>query len=226
METLQTFKSINVDYLYAMVSENAITRDKAELLTNWKYMLRMAKSDLEKTNENIAETKKLLATYKNDEVFISMQESDAAKTTKTATEYYNNLILQQTENYEKAAELKASIADYEDRILRLDAKTRTDVTAEVEEELARSIASAQSMYKNIREHMEELFESQMYTTFEDHSAAQGKEQSFIAANVKKIIIFVALFVALGFGLWFLAGLAPEFSKSRKETETGKEAAAK
>ena len=54
METLQTFKSINVDYLYAMVSENAITRDKAELLTNWKYMLRMAKSDLEKTNENIA----------------------------------------------------------------------------------------------------------------------------------------------------------------------------
>ena len=226
METLQTFKSINVDYLYAMVSENAITRDKAELLTNWKYMLRMAKNDLEKTTENIAETKKLLATYKNDEVFISMQESDAAKSTKTATEYYNNLILQQTENYEKAAELKASIADYEDRILRLDAKTRTDVTPEVEEELTRSIASAQNMYKNIREHMEELFESQMYTTFEDHSAAQGKEQSFIAANVKKIIIGVVLCMVLGFGLWFLAGLAPEFSKNRKETETGKEAAAK
>ena len=66
----------------------------------------------------------------------------------------------------------------------------------------------------------------MYTTFEDHSAAQGKEQSFIAANVKKIIIGVVLFMVMGFGLWFLAGLAPEFSKSRKETETGKEAAAK
>ena len=100
------------------------------------------------------------------------------------------------------------------------------MTAEVEEELARSIASAQNMYKNIREHMEELFESQMYTTFEDHSAAQGKEQNFIAANVKKIIIFVALFAALGFGLWFLAGLAPEFSKDIRETENGKEAAAK
>ena len=176
METLQTFKSINVDYLYAMVSENAITRDKAELLTNWKYMLRMAKSDLEKTNENIAETKKLLATYKNDEVFISMQESDAAKTTKTATEYYNNLILQQTENYEKAAELKASIADYEDRILRLDAKTRTDVTAEVEEELARSIASAQNMYKNIREHMEELFESFLLQFSFDNFCASGRRK--------------------------------------------------
>ena len=226
METLQTFKSINVDYLYAMVSENAITRDKAELLTNWKYMLRMAKNDLEKTNENIIETKKLLATYKNDEVFISMQESDAAKSTKTATEYYNSLILQQTENYEKAAELKASIADYEDRILRLDAKTRTDVTAAVEEELARSISSAQALYGEIRNHMEEVFTSTTYSTFEDHSAAQGKEQSFITANIKKIVIAIILLVALGFGLWFLAGLAPELSKDKKVTESGKEAEAK
>ena len=226
MGTLQTFKSINVDYLYAMVSENAITRDKTSLLTSWKYMMRMAQNDLDRTNVNIAETEKLLKNYKNDEVFISMQESDAAKSTKTATEYYNSLILQQTEYYEKAAELKASIADYEDRIKRLDAKTRTDVTTDVEEELARAMASAQSMYANVREHMEELLESQMYTTFEDHSAPQGKEQSFITANLKKIIIFVVLFGALGCGLWFLAGLAPEFSKGRKAEEYGKEAAAK
>ena len=217
METLQTFKSINVDYLYAMVSENAITRDKTALLTSWKYMMRMAQNELDQTNNNIAETEKLLKSYKNDEVFISMQESDAAKSTKTATEYYNKLILRQTEYYEKAAELKASIADYEDRIKRLDAKTRTDVTTAVEEELARSMASAQGMYTNVREHMEELFESQMYTTFEDHSAPQGKEQSFIIANLKKIIIFVVLFVT---------ALAPEFSKGRNVMENGKEVAAK
>ncbi len=226
METLQTFKSINVDYLYAMVSENAITRDKTALLTSWKYMMRMAQNDLDRTNVNISETDKLLKNYKNDEVFISMQESDAAKSTKTATEYYNSLILQQTEYYDKAAELKASIADYEDRIKRLDAKTRTDVTVSVEEELARSMASAQGMYANVRAHMEELLESQMYTTFEDHSAPQGKEKGFIAANLKRIIIFVVLFVVLGCGLWFLAALAPEFSKDKNVVENGKEAAAK
>ena len=226
METLQTFKSINVDYLYAMVSENAITRDKTALLTSWKYMMRMAQNDLDRTNVNIAEIEKLLKSYKNDEVFISMQESDAAKSTKTATEYYNSLILQQTEYYDKAADLKTSIADYEDRIKRLDAKTRTDVTTSVEEELARSMVSAQSMYANVREHMEELFTSQMYTTFEYHSAPQGKEKNFITANLKKIIIFEVLFVALGCGLWFLAGLTPEFSKSRKGEEFRKEAAAK
>ena len=88
------------------------------------------------------------------------------------------------------------------------------------------MSSAQSMYTSVREHMEELYESQMYTTFEDHSAPQGKEQSFITANLKKIIIFEVLFVALGLGLWFLTGLAPEFSKGRKDEENRKEAAVK
>ena len=225
IEILDTFQSINVDYLYAMVSENAITRDKTALLTSWKYMLRMAQNDLDKVNEKIKETQKLLANYKNDEVFISMQESDAAKSTRTATEYYNSLILQQTSNYDKAAELKTTIADYTDRITRLDAKKWTDVTKTVENELANTMSSAQGLYEGIRVHMEELFSSQMYTTYEDHSAAQGKEKSFLEANMKKIIIGGAAGAIIACGLWFLAGLIPEFSKGRKE-KSGKEAAAK
>ncbi len=213
METLETFKSINVDYLYAMVSENAITRDKNALLTSWKYLLRTAQNDLEEVNENIAETQKILASYKNDEVFISMQESDAAKSTKASTEYYNELVLKQTANYEKAAELKASIADYEDRIRRLDAAKETEVSEEVEAELARSLASAQEMYNSVKAHMEEVFASRMYTTFEDHSAAQGKLPSFLAASLKKMIIGGVVGAILACGLWFLAALIPEFSKN-------------
>ena len=38
------------------------------------------------------------------------------------------------------------------------------------------------------------------------------------------INFYGLVIACG--LWFLAGLAPEFSRNRKEQNTGKEAAAK
>ena len=95
METLQTFRSINVDYLYAMVSENAVTRDKTTLVTGWKYLLRAAKNELEEVSARIDETKKLLNAYKNDEVIVSMQESDAAKSTKASTAYYNSLILQQ-----------------------------------------------------------------------------------------------------------------------------------
>ena len=225
MEILQVFKSINVDYLYAMVSENAITRDKTALLTGWKYQLRTAQNSLDEVNENIAETKKILTGYKNDEVFVSLQESDAAKTTQVTTEYYNKLILQQTENYEKAAELKATIADYSDRITRLEAAKDTEVTEDVEAELARAVASAQEMYEGIRAHMEEVFASPMYTTFEDHSAAQGKLPSFLTANLKKMIIGGVAGAVIACGLWFLAALIPEFNKNSELEKEKKNRAA-
>ena len=224
METLNTFQSINLDYLYSMVSENAITRDKDALLTSWRYMRQIKQNTLDSTNEKINEVDRLLANYKNDEVYISMQESDAAKTTRAATEYYNTLVLQQLTNYEEVAKLRTSIADYDDRIARLEKKRRTAVTEDVETELARSLASAQALSGQIRDHLEELFETPLYTTYADHSAAQGKLPTFIEANLKKMLIGAAIGAVLACGLWFLAALAPEFSRRRKEKETGKEEA--
>ncbi len=226
METLQTFRNINVDYLYSMVSENAITRDKTTLLTGWKYLLREAQNELDQVNDRIEETKKLLANYKNDEVIVSMQESDAAKSTKASTAYYNDLILRQTKDYERVAELKTTIADYTDRISRMDEKDQTDVTEEVEKELARSFESAKTLYEQIREHMKEVFESPLYKTYEDHSAAQGKLPNFLVASLKKIIIGAVVGTIIAIGLWFLAALLPELSKGRRDEADGKEAAAK
>ena len=223
METLKTFRNINVDYLYSMVSENAITRDKSTLLTGWKYMLREAQNQLDEVNARIEETKKLLAAYKNDEVIVSMQESDAAKSTKASTEYYNDLILQQAKDYEKVAELKTTIADYTDRITRMDEKTQIEVTEEVETELARSVESAKTLYEQISAHMEEVFESPLYKTYEDHSAPQGKLQNFLVASLKKMIIGAVAGVVIAFGFWFLAALLPEFSNNselkKKETRS-------
>ncbi len=226
METLQTFKSINVDYLYSTVSEQAITRDKTALLTGWKYLLREAQSDLDEVNERIAETQRILTTYKNDEVIVSMQESDAAKSTKASTKYYNDLILQQTEDYKNAAKLKSTIADYTDRINRMSEADQTEVTEEVEMELAKSVSASQALYEKINAHMEELFESPLYKTFEEHSAAQGKKQNFVMASYKKMIIGGVAGAVIAFGLWFLAALLPELSRNKKDEETGKEAAAK
>lgn len=226
METLQTFKSVYVNTLFAQVNGNAITKNKTALLNSWRYQLKTAQNELDKVNESIAETKKTLASYKNDEVIISMQDSDTARSTKAATKYYNELILQQTENYKKAAELKTTVADYTDRITRLDEAKETTVSEETEAELAQAVSLAQEIYKGIRAHMEEVFSSPMYTTLEDHSAPQGKTPSFLTASMKKMIIGGVLGVVIACGLWFMAGLLPEFSKSRKEHENGKEADAK
>ena len=51
-------------------------------------------------------------------------------------------------------------------------------------------------------------------------------QNFLSANLKKMIIGGVVGAVIACGLWFLAGLAPEFSKGRKAEEYGKEAAAK
>ncbi len=221
-ETLATVQSVDLDYLQARVNAEAVTRNKTALLTGWKYQLRNSKNQLDEINENIAETRKILASYKNDEVYISMQESDAVKSTRAATDYYNELVLKQTENYEKVAELKATIADYEDRIARLETAKATEVSEEVEAELARTLDSATGLYTGIRDHMEEIFDSPLYTTYEDYSMPQGKTEGFLKASAKKMIIGGVIGVVLACGLWFLAGLAPEFSRGRK----GKEAAAK
>lgn len=226
METLKTFKSVYVDSLFAQVNGNAITRNKTALLNSWRYQLRTAQSELDKANESIAETKKILTSYKNDEVIISMQDSDTARSTKTATKYYNELIIQQTENYKRASGLKATIADYTDRITRLEETKETAVSEEIETELAKAIALAQEMYTGIRAHMEEVVSSPMFTTLEDHSAAQGKTENFLVASAKKIIIGVVIGIVIACGLWFMSALLPEFSKGRKAEGNGKEAAAK
>ena len=226
METLKTFQRINIDYLYTMVSENTVTRDKSALLTSYKYLLRNAQNDLQKINEQIEETEKILKNYKNDDIYISMQESDDTRSTKASTEYYNELILQQTKNYDQAKELKITVADYTERILRLEDAKETEVTDIIEEELARSVSTAQSLYDQIREHMEELFESPLYTTYEEHSMPQGKLPGFLAASAKKMLIGAVIGIVFACILWFLAGLSPEFSKNRKVPETGKEAANK
>ena len=223
-ETLRTFRNVDVDSLLAMVNGKGITRDRNALLTGWKYSLRTAQNELDKVNGSIKETNTILSNYKNDKIFISMQDSDTVRSTRTSTEYYNELILRQAADYEKAANLKATVADYEDRISRLEAMTGTEVTGEVEAMLNRSVSRAQAIYEQIRAHMEEVLSSPMYTTYEDHSAAQGEEKSFISGSAKKVVLGGALGAVIGFGLWFLAGLASEYSRGKKEEDGRKEAA--
>ncbi len=223
METLESIQMIRVDYLYAMVSENGITMDKSALLTGWRFLRRNAQNQLDQVNDSIAETKRILATYKNDEVYVSMQESDAAKETRAATEYYNTLVLQMLTYYDEAAKLKTSIADYDNRITRMKAATETEVTEEVRQELADVMNAAKTLHADIRAHMEELFETPLYTTYQVHSDAQGKEESFLAASAKKMIIGGVVGAVLAVGIWFLAALAPELTGGNRDRKKEAEA---
>lgn len=228
IRTLNIQRRTRINYLYSYVYNNSIVRDRETTVTNYQYQLREAQKKLDTLNDNIATVKAILDTYKNDEIYVSMQESDAARTTKTTTDYYNDLILQQAKNYRLAAEQEIIIADLNDKLDSLDktGKQQEILLDDVSEELRAALDASRRIYSEIRAHMEEIQGSSFYNTYAEHTAAQGKTLNYLAANVKKIIIGAVLCLAIGCGLWFLAALVPEFSKDRKGEGTGKEAAAK
>ena len=223
MDNLDRARNVNVDYLYSYVYTNSIVKDRKAMIINYQYQLRNAQSELDVVNENIATTQTILDNYKNDEIFVSMQESDTAKSTQTTTDYYNKLIIQQAENYGKAAELETTITDLQDKINSLNANTELASTDQASEELAKAIDVCHTAYKQIKRQMEEIITSTFYTTYADHSVAQGKTESFITASMKKVIIGAVAGLVIACGLWFISALIPELRTKKEEDAEGKEA---
>ena len=229
MESIRTLKSVSVDYLDAYVYANGIMQNKETIALTYRFRIRTLQSDLDKIQENIANTETLLKNYRNNEVYVSMQESDSARTTKMTTAYYNGLVLQQQEYYAKAASIRTEMAETQNKLDRLTESTKKAEVKDVEKELNDAIASVKNLYENLRAHMTELFESPLYTTYSEHSTPQGETLSFLKASMKKMIIFGAVGAVVACGLWFLAALAPEFRRNREDDDpnakaNGKEAA--
>lgn len=226
MSELQTVQTVSVDYLYSYVYINNIVRDQNAMLTTYQYQLRNAQTQLDVLNEKIATNQDILKSYKNDEIYVSMQESDTAKSTKTTTDYYNNLIIEQANNYHKVAQLEIQIADLTDKLSRLsDAGASVSFDPEqVTQELVAVLDTCQRAYAKISDQFEEIIASSFFTSYAEHTVAQGKARSFLSASAKKMAIggFAGLVVACG--LWFLSGIAPEFRLKKDEIPGRKEAA--
>ena len=221
---LQTMRNVSSDYLYSYVYNNSLYRDGASMLTRYQYQLRNLQTQLDSMNENIATNAAILAEYKNDEIYVSVQESDASKSTKATTDYYNALILQQSENYDQVADLETRILDLQDKIAAISAAGGTAAAdAGIQEELDHVMIIFRDLYHQVRAHVEELMSSWRYTDYVEYTDAQGSLPGFIAANMKKMIIGAVVGAVLACGLWFLAALAPEFRRNR-EDEMKKEAA--
>ena len=217
---IQMIMETEVEYLSSYVYANGIAVDRDSVISSYQYRLMVANAELDEINDNIASVDTILSTYKNDEILVSSPDSDKAQTVQTNTEYYNNLIVQQTENQQKAADKTAEIVELETRIAALEkAKTATtdEQILEVEEELDEIMLVCQDINDRIRSHMEEIFDSAFYKTLAEHSGSLGKQESFLEASAKKMIIGVVAGAVIGFAIWFIAGLVPEFSR-RHETE--------
>ncbi len=230
MNSIRTIQSVSIDYLDAFVYAQGLIRDKEAVALTYRYRLRTLQNNLEKINQNIADTEVILKNYKNNEVLVSMQESGDSRATKVTTEYYNSLVLQLQSYFVQAAGIRTRIAETQNNLDRLGSVIGSSDLQDVEREVTDVVTAVQSLQDGIRSHMDELFESSLYTTYSEHSVPQGKEDNFLKASLKKIIIGVAGGLVIGCGLWFLAGLAPEFRRGKEKdpdprgSADGKEAA--
>ncbi len=217
MESLATVKDTHIDYLYSYVFAEGIARDAKELVSNYQYQLTNARLSLDEVNANIAETKGILDSYKNDRIYVSIQESDVSRGTTDTTAYYNQLVTQQAENYTTKRELETTIDDLEKKIARLLNSSNTDM-ATVEEELGSAIDATMAIYKAVYAHMQEIQEGTEFLNYVRHTEAQGRLDNYLTANIKMILIGAVAGAVLACGLWFISGLAPEFRRDRKEKE--------
>ena len=234
MKQIEMIQEVDVEYLSAYIYANGIARDRDEVIDNHRYNLQVAEAELQEIYENIAAVTTLLDTYKNDEILISSPDSDSTQSAVTNTAYYNDLITRQAENEQLAAEKEIQIKELDTRIAALESARNTVTekeTQEAEEELKRLLTNCQTVNTSVRAQMEEIHGSAFYNMMAEHSAALSTKQGFIQANIKKVGIGLAAGLFIGFVIWGISALVPEFSRNRKqensfktpEAQNGKEA---
>ena len=224
METLQTVSDVNVNYLSSHVYANSIAKDTDAMLSKYRYTLRETESKLDVVKDTIATTKEMIAAYKPDRILLSSQENDSVRTTYVTTDYYNQLMISQAENYQKAAEFEVEINTIKEKIANLEKGSTNGKAEQAKAELAEAVKTCHDVYVSVREQMEEIMGSAFYTRYADASAAQGKQESFLTANAKGMVIGAVLGALLACGWWFVNAFAAEMKRSGKK-ETGEEVAA-
>ena len=120
--------------------------------------------------------------------------------------------------------MEATISDLHNKIDVLSASSETADISQVNQELETAINVCQTAYDQISSQMEEVFDSTFYTTYANHSVAQGKTESFITGSIKKVILGALAGIVIACGLWFISALLPELRTKDEKTAAGKEAA--
>ena len=236
MQTIQTVREVSIDYLYSYVYTSSIIRKPEQMLTYYENSKRQADQNLTDVREKIeADTVTKNENYVKPTVIVSMQESGTVRSTQITPDFYNDLILNLAKNYDRLVTLETTSDDLDSKIKALKGNGTAASEADVEKaysELQNTKALCVETYDGVVAHMEEVMDSPFYKDFAGHTVPQGELPNFLTANLKNMIIGAVAGVVVACGLWFLAALAPEFRRNRKDDEdekgsektSGKEAA--
>ncbi len=223
-DCIQLVRDIDVDYLYSFVYYNSITKDKNSMMTRYEYQLRNEQRKLSVIEGNIENNKKLISEYKNDTINVSMQDQGVAQVSSVTTDYYNELILSQSDNYENKSSISERIANLNDKIagFKNSGSSKEQLTF-VKKELDSLTNICNTLYNLTKDHAEEIVDSEFYkNSYIDYIGAQYLGTSFFsAANIKKAVIGMVVGLVLAVVVWGADGLVTEFKRGSTENNKRK-----
>ena len=227
-DCIRLVKSINVDYLYAYVFYNSISKDKKTMMTKYEYQMKNAERDLGVINGNIAGYAELIANYKNDSITMAGSDISELQIGSTVTDYYNQLITEQADNYKKKEELSEKIASLKDKVNGFKSSyTSASQHEYVENELEELVKICTKLYELADDHAEEIINSDSYkSSYMTFIDAQYFGDTFLnASNIKKAVIGMVIGIVLAVAVWGVDALAEEFRRgSAEKNEVKKEEA--
>ena len=217
-DTIATINDIDISYLYSFIMYNGITKDQATLINKYNYTLRTAKLDLADVNSRIDGNNKIIENYKNQSISVIGGEDQSGKPLSITTEYYNNLVIAQTELFDRKAELESQISDLENKIKVFGESASSKEVEAVTKEYERVYNDAVAVERLVHDQAEELLASDTVKgSYMVATTAQSKSTSFFSSsNIKKAIIGGVAGVVIAVAAWFVAGFAAELKKEGKE----------
>ena len=218
-DLIKLVKKVRVDYLYSYVYYNCLSRDKNSTLTKFNYKLRTLNQQLDIINNNIADGASLIENYHNENILFSSKADDEtglSASTTSVTDYYNELILKQSDYYSRKAALELQLKNTNDKIEGFSKSIGSTAQHNVaNKEINEVNQILQKLYTLIRNHAEEITSSDFYAnSFMTCIDAAYEAEGLLSFNtLKKMGMGVGIGFFIAFFIWCMDGLIAEFKDS-------------
>ncbi len=207
VSVIDTFLSEQHTYLYSYVYTNNIVKNKETQLSKLKYSIREQERNLASINENIENTKNLIASYKNDSIKVQSISETEVIYAKVNTDYYNELVKTQLENYRERVATNPVLENLKERIAEINNTKEDDV---VKEEIADVYTSCNSIYQMVKDQTDCFFSSDELRYLVRWSTAAGEDTSSPTARLKPAVIYGAAGAFLGIVIWGMRNVLVQF----------------
>ena len=216
MNAIRLVQYSSTDYTESMIQSEALVENIEDTKAYYRFTQQDSQQKIVSLNETIQALNDTIANYRNEEVILTVQGSEARNFGRINTAAYNDLFMDQVDNLDTLENLQSTNSLAQAKLATLEGKKGGAVTEEVTAEIQSAIGHAQQIYSEISVHMQDLFESPSFTTFLEHSDAFGKPQSFLSANSKRLLIGGGVGFALALMFWFIHALRQDIEANKRK----------